>query len=89
MHGDGLTQTILLGGDGAGLVVCFALLAVSGLPRPFEWRIPVKPRRRVRPRNTTAPSVDFTRASTIKLLDPRCFGKSSTTSSPSPRTGTR
>ena len=59
MHGHGLTQTILLGGDGAGLVVCFAMLAVCGLVRPFEWSVRVKLPRRARPQNAPATTLNL------------------------------
>ena len=57
MHGHGLVQTTLLGGSGAGLVACFALLAFCGLLRPLERRTRVASLRRARPKNPATPTV--------------------------------
>ncbi|MBV8712432.1 MAG: hypothetical protein JOY56_11675 [Solirubrobacterales bacterium] len=57
MHGHGLAQTVLLGRDGAGLAASFALLALSGLLRPFERRGRVRPPRRARRQDAPARTV--------------------------------
>ena len=57
MHGHGLAQAILFGGDGAGLVVCFALLAFCGLLRPLGGRTRIKLPQPARPDIPATPIV--------------------------------
>lgn len=57
MLGHGVAQSILLGGDRASLVACFALVASCGLLRPFGQRSRVKPARPPRTEHAVTPTI--------------------------------